>query len=61
MDAVDPPKAMQKETKVWTKEEAAAFLKTASGHKYYTFFYLALKTGARLGRTTCFTIGRYKF
>ncbi|HBQ27837.1 hypothetical protein DK28_0215495 [Peptococcaceae bacterium SCADC1_2_3] len=35
--------------KVWTKEEAASFLKTVANHKYYAFFYLGLKTGARLG------------
>ncbi|HAG08371.1 MAG TPA: site-specific integrase [Desulfotomaculum sp.] len=49
MDAVDPPKVAQKEMKVWTKEEAAAFLKATADHKYYVLFYLALKTGARLG------------
>jgi len=48
-DAVDPPKVIQKEMKVWTKEEAAIFLKAIANHKYYALFYLALKSGARLG------------
>lgn len=49
MDAVDPPKIEKKEPRVWTVKEAEQFLKTAEGHSYYLLFYLALKTGARLG------------
>ena len=49
LNAVNPPKATRKETKVWTKKEAATFLKAADDHVHYAFFYLALKTGARLG------------
>lgn len=49
MDAVDPPRVEKKEPRVWTAKEAEQFLKTAEGHPYYVLFYLALKTGARLG------------
>ncbi|MCL6447305.1 MAG: site-specific integrase [Armatimonadetes bacterium] len=46
---VDSPKAEEKEMHVWTKEEAARFLKAIEKHKYHALCYLALKTGARLG------------
>ncbi|GAB6274765.1 MAG: tyrosine-type recombinase/integrase [Peptococcaceae bacterium] len=48
-DAVRPPRISQKEMKVWTVNEAAVFLESAADNKHYAFFYLALKTGARLG------------
>ncbi|WP_279233461.1 hypothetical protein [Desulfofundulus thermobenzoicus] len=31
--------------RVWTKEDAARFLKATEGHKYYPLVYLALKRG----------------
>jgi len=43
------PKVVEKEMAVWTKDEAVKFLETAQKSSYFTLFYLALKTGMRIG------------
>lgn len=42
-----PPQAPHEEMKIWTGDEARQFLTTASNHRLYTLFYLALSTGMR--------------
>lgn len=43
------PKIEQKEAKFWTEKEAATFLMSIKGKRYYVFFALALVTGLRIG------------
>ncbi|WP_054967996.1 site-specific integrase [Alicyclobacillus ferrooxydans] len=47
--AVEAPKTGKPEIKVWTIEEATAFLNVARGNRYYVAFVLALETGMRWG------------
>ena len=48
-DAVSAPRAQRREMCVLSPEGAQRFLEAASDTPYYTFFYLALQTGARSG------------
>lgn len=48
-DAVDKPKQIKKEMKIWTKEEVEKFLSIARDNKHYTIFLFALCTGMRQG------------
>jgi len=49
MDAVEPPRIRHKEIQIWSEDEALKFLEVSRGSKYHVLFYLALKTGLRLG------------
>lgn len=42
-------KEKKHEMNVWNEDEVNQFLKTAKGHRFYSFFYLALMTGMRKG------------
>ncbi len=48
-DAVEPPKAVKKEARYWTPEEAAQFLEAIQEDRLYALFYVALGTGLRRG------------
>ncbi len=48
-DAVSAPRAQRREMRVLSPEGAQRFLEAASDTPHYTFFYLALQTGARSG------------
>ena len=48
-EAVDPIKKASQEMALWTPDEAVRFLDTASGHRLYAAFYLAMSTGLRRG------------
>lgn len=49
MDAVERPRVDKKEQQVLVEDEAARFLQAAKDNRWYALFYLALKTGTRLG------------
>lgn len=46
---VRPPKAPYRDTRVWTPQQAAAFLWAARHDRYWGVYVLALTTGLRLG------------
>ncbi len=48
-DRVDPPRKVRKEMRVWTPEQARAFLAALSGDRLEALFRLALHTGMRQG------------
>ena len=48
-DAVESPKAEQKEMKYWNREQVQTFLESIAGHRMYALYYLALSTGLRQG------------
>ncbi len=48
-DGVRPPKGPVREMRVWSRDEAAAFLRSAKGRRLYPLFALALATGMREG------------
>ncbi|KQR27267.1 site-specific integrase [Deinococcus sp. Leaf326] len=48
-ERIKPPKVKRNEMRVWTPEQARAFLSAAEGHRYYALYYVALATGMRRG------------
>jgi integrase len=48
-DLVDTPPMRRKEMKVWTAEQAKAFLAAVAGDRLYALYELALATGMRQG------------
>lgn len=47
MSKVKPPKVQQKEIEIMTEDEMSRYLVTASGHRLWAFFCLAVTTGMR--------------
>jgi integrase len=47
--AVDKPKAQRAEMRVWTVEQAQAFLAAIRDHRLYALYHLAITTGLRRG------------
>ncbi len=43
------PARSSRDMKIWSPQEAQAFLKEIEGHRLYALFYMALMTGMRIG------------
>jgi integrase len=49
VDAVDPVRERTHNLDLWSREEAAAFLRFDRNHRHYAAFYLLIATGLRRG------------